>query len=121
MGGHSASLDLAIVDELGLMSERDRELVASMRAATSAKDGKFLALSICGSGPYIPEILERREHPGVKVHLFQHRKTASYRMKRHGGRRIQDWGLSRVSTTCAMRRDGLRQLLGMRRFLGLRI
>ena len=42
MGGHSASLDLAIVDELGLMSERDRELVASMRACYfSAKDGKL--------------------------------------------------------------------------------
>ena len=71
MGGHSASLDLAIVDELGLMSERDRELVASMRAATSAKNGKFIALSIWGSGPYIPEIVERRDHEGVKVHLFQ--------------------------------------------------
>ena len=71
MGGHSASLDLAIVDELGLMSERDRELVASMRAATSAKDGKFIALSIWGSGPFIPEIVKRRDHEGVKVHLFQ--------------------------------------------------
>ncbi len=71
MGGHSASLDLAIVDELGLLSERDRELVASMRAAVSAKNGKFIALSIWGSGPYIPEIMKRREAAGVVAHLFQ--------------------------------------------------
>ena len=43
--------------------------VASMRAATSAKDGKFIALSIWGSGPFIPEIVKRRDHEGVKVHL----------------------------------------------------
>ena len=40
MGGHSASLDLAIVDELGLMSERDRELVASMRACCQCEKWK---------------------------------------------------------------------------------
>ena len=71
MGGHSASLDEAIIDEIGLLGERDRGLVASMRAATSAKNGRFIALSIWGSGPYIPEIVKRRRDPGVVVHLYQ--------------------------------------------------
>ena len=38
--GASAGFDLAVVDELGLLKERDRDLIASMRSSVSARDGR---------------------------------------------------------------------------------
>ena len=70
-GAHSSSYDYAIFDEVGLIPESQREFVASLRSSTSAKNGKFLALSIWGFGPFIPEIVARRNDPGVAVHLYQ--------------------------------------------------
>ena len=69
--GAASGFDLAIVDELGLMVERDRGLVNGMRSSVSARDGKFLSLSVHGSGPFIPEILARRGDPALAVHLYQ--------------------------------------------------
>ena len=69
--GAASSYDLAIVDELGLLAEKDRPLVNSMRSSISAKRGKFLALSVWGGGPFCGEIVKRRDDPGVAVHLFQ--------------------------------------------------
>ena len=69
--GHAAGFDLAICDELGLLTERDRPLIAAMRSSTSAKAGRFLSLSIRGAGPFIPEILKRRGSPGLAVHLYE--------------------------------------------------
>ena len=68
--GAASSYDLAIVDELGLLAEKHREFVASMRSSVSAKGGRFLALTIRGSGPFVPEILERKGAPGVAVHHY---------------------------------------------------
>ena len=75
--GAAAGYDLAIIDEIGLLKERDRDLVASMRSSVSAKDGKFIALSVFGSGPYIPEILERRGDPALAIHLYAAPPTAT--------------------------------------------
>lgn len=72
-GGHSSSFDLSIIDELGLMGEADRAFINSMRSAVSAKEGKFISLSVHGSGPFIGEILERQDDPGTAVHLYQAR------------------------------------------------
>ena len=69
--GSAAGYDLAIIDEIGLLKERDRGLVASMRSAISAKNGKFIALSVHGSGPFVPEILARRGDRALAVHLYQ--------------------------------------------------
>ena len=69
--GAASSYDLAIVDELGLLGEKDRPLVNSMRSSVSAKRGKFLSLSVWGGGPFCAEIVKRRDDPGVAVHLFQ--------------------------------------------------
>ena len=70
-GGNASSFDLAIADELGLFKERDRPLVNSMRASTSAKGGKFLSISIQGDGPFVPEILQMRDEPHVAVHVHR--------------------------------------------------
>ena len=69
--GAASSYDAAIVDELGLLREKDRDLVNSMRSSVSAKAGKFLALSVFGPGPFCGEIVERRGAPGLAVHLYQ--------------------------------------------------
>ena len=68
--GHASGFDLAILDELGLFTERDRELVAGMRSATSARDGRLIALSIRGDCPMLEEMLERRDLPTTAVHLY---------------------------------------------------
>ena len=69
--GHAAGFDDAIVDELGLLAERDRALVNGMKSSTSARNGRFLALSIRGDAPFTAEMIEAADDPGVAVHLHQ--------------------------------------------------
>ena len=68
--GHASGFDWSIVDELGLMTERDRDLIAGMRTATSARNGKLIALSIRGESPMLEEMIERRDLPTCAVHLY---------------------------------------------------
>lgn len=69
--GHASGFDLTIVDELGLLQERDRQLVAGMRSSVSARGGRFMALTIHGDGPFVPEILAREDDPSVAVHHYR--------------------------------------------------
>ena len=57
--GQAAGADLSIIDELGLLAERDRPLVQSMTTATAARDGRLLCISIRGSSPFMSEAEER--------------------------------------------------------------
>ena len=75
--GAASSWDIAVIDEIGLLQEQSRALVNSMRSSVSAKRGKFLSLSIWGDGPFCGEIVERRAHEGVCVHLFQAEEGAA--------------------------------------------
>ena len=68
--GHAAGYDFAIVDEIGLLQERHRPLVNGMRSSVSTKGGRFVALSIVGSGPFVGEILERRNSKHLAVHEY---------------------------------------------------
>ncbi|MCY4666112.1 MAG: terminase large subunit, partial [Acidimicrobiaceae bacterium] len=68
--GHASGFDVVIVDELGLMTERDRELIAGMRSATSARDGRFVAISIRGESPMLEEMIARRDLAAAAVHLY---------------------------------------------------
>ena len=70
-GGHASGFDLVLCDELGLFKESERAFVASLRSSVSAKDGRFWALSIYGPGPFVPEILARRDDPDVVIHCYQ--------------------------------------------------
>ena len=54
-----------------LFQERDRALVAGMRSSTSAKDGRFIALSIQGAAPFTKELIDRADDPAVAVHLYR--------------------------------------------------
>ena len=69
--GAASGFDLAIVDELGLLKERDRALVNGMRSSVSARGGKFVALTVHGDSPFVPEILARRGDPALAIHLYQ--------------------------------------------------
>ena len=68
--GHASGFDIAIIDEIGLLQERDRAFVAGLRSSTSAKNGRFVSLSIHGDGPFVDEILERRDDPALAVHHY---------------------------------------------------
>ena len=72
--GYASGFDESVIDEIGLLSERNRELVNGMRSATSARDGRFMALSIMGDAPFTREIVERQHDPAVTVHLYQPRE-----------------------------------------------
>ena len=68
--GHASGYDVAIVDELGLLAERHRPQVAGMRSSVSARNGRFVALTIHGSGPFVDEILNRKGAPGLAIHHY---------------------------------------------------
>ena len=68
--GAASGFDLAIVDELGLLKPRDRALVNSLRSSVSARDGKFIALTVHGSGPFVGEILARAGDPALAIHHY---------------------------------------------------
>ena len=69
--GHASGFDDALVDELGLLGERDRALINGMRSSTSAKDGRFIAISIVGDSPFPREMIERQNDPATVVHVYQ--------------------------------------------------
>ena len=68
--GHASGFDWSIVDALGLMGERDRDLIAGMRSATSARNGKLIALASGAKVRVLEETIERRELPTCAVHLY---------------------------------------------------
>ena len=68
--GAASGFDLAIVDEIGLLSERDRSLVNSLRSSVSARNGRFVSLSVRGDGPFVPEILARAGDPALAIHEY---------------------------------------------------
>ena len=49
--GHASGFDECVDRRAWLLSERNRDLVNGMRSATSARDGRFMALSIMGDAP----------------------------------------------------------------------
>lgn len=63
--GHGVSADVALVDESGLMEERDRPLWDAMLTSVSARDGRMLSISIRGDSPMLSEVAERSSSPSV--------------------------------------------------------
>lgn len=64
--GHALGLDLAVLDEAGLMLERDRSLWGAMLTSTSGRDGRLVAISIRGEGPMFSELAERASDASVE-------------------------------------------------------
>ena len=69
--GHASGFDDALVDELGLLAERDRALINGLRTSISAKDGRFLAISKLGNAPFPPEMIGRQSDQATVVHVYQ--------------------------------------------------
>ena len=104
--GHAAGYDLALVDELGLLAERHRGLVAGMRSSTSARNGRFVSLTIHGSGPFVPEILDRRGERGLAVHHFA--AAPDRAVDDEQGWKEANPGLGTVKSLAYMRRESAR-------------
>ena len=68
--GQASGFDDALIDELGLLRERDRSLVNGLRASVSARNGRFIGLSIQGDSPFTHEMLERKGQPGLVIHHY---------------------------------------------------
>ena len=68
--GTDRAYSLALVDEIGLLGERDRDLVAAMRSSVSARNGKFISLGIRGDSDFTREILSRRGAEGLRIHEY---------------------------------------------------
>ena len=52
------------------MKARDRDLINGMRSSVSARDGRFIALSVMGDAPFTAEMLERRDQSTTAVHYY---------------------------------------------------
>ena len=68
--GAASGYDLVIVDELGLLQERDRALLSGLKSSLSARHGRFIGISIVGDGPFVHEYLDRADDPAVAVHAY---------------------------------------------------
>lgn len=75
--GHASGFDDAICDELGLLQERDRTLVNGLRSSVSARNGRFIAISILGDSPLTREMLDRKHLDTTCVHLYQSNEQCS--------------------------------------------
>ena len=67
--GHASGFDLVWADELGLFPARARDLVQGLRSSVSARNGRFIALSVRGDSPLLEEMLDR-DGQGVAVHHY---------------------------------------------------
>ncbi len=107
--GHAAGYDAAVIDELGLLVERQRPLVAGMRSSVSARNGRFIALTIAGPGPFVPEIIDRRGERGLALHVYRTAQDAA--VDDETGWRQSNPGLaSGIKSLAYMRRESGRVL-----------
>ena len=67
--GHAISADLAIIDEAGLLSHRDRPLWNQLLGSLAGRDGRLLAISVRARGPMFAELAEAAD-AGVAGHVW---------------------------------------------------
>ena len=63
--GHALGADIAIIDEAGLLQERDRDLWNAILSSVSGRDGRLMCISIRGDGPMFSELADRSDDPAV--------------------------------------------------------
>lgn len=69
--GHGIGSDLALIDEAGLLAERNRELWVAVASSISGRDGRLMCISIRADGPMFHELIQRAQHPTVHVTQFE--------------------------------------------------
>lgn len=75
--GHAIGADLAIVDEAGLLLERQRDLWESVHGALAARGGRLWAISIQGTSPMFAEMESRADDPTVHWQRYQASEQAA--------------------------------------------
>ena len=68
--GAASGFDVVVCDEIGLLAERNRQFISGLKSSTSARNGKFICISIHGDGPFVPEFLARAGDPAIAVHAY---------------------------------------------------
>lgn len=63
--GHAIGSDLAVIDEGGLLQERQRGLWNAIYSSISGRNGRFWSISIQGDGPMFAELEQRGGSEGV--------------------------------------------------------
>ena len=107
--GHASGFDDAIFDELGLLPERRRELVNGLRSSVSARNGRFIALSIRGDSPFTREIIERRDSAQTNLHLYESSEGCA--IDSEEGWRESNPGIGTIKSIEYMRDESKRCLL----------
>ena len=68
--GHSVGLDVALIDEAGLLGEDQRGLWQAMATSTGGRDGRMVCFSVLGDGPMYAEMRKRAERPSTVWHEY---------------------------------------------------
>ena len=68
--GHAAGYSLVLIDEIGILPPRGRDLVSGLLSSTAARDGRLIAISIYGDSPLTGEMIARRDDPACVVHEY---------------------------------------------------
>lgn len=68
--GHAVDADVAVVDEAGLLTDRDRGLFAGIRSALGARDGTIIVTGTRLGGWAVQDVERRAADPGVYVHSY---------------------------------------------------
>lgn len=76
--GHAIGVDLAVIDEAGLLPEANRALWNAVLSSTSGRNGRLLAISVRGDGPMFSDIHERRNDASVYWKEYAADEKASY-------------------------------------------
>lgn len=64
--GHGQDLDLAVVDEAGLLAQNQGELLTGFYDALSSRNGQFLLLGTRGDSPAFNDMIDR---PNARTHV----------------------------------------------------
>lgn len=65
--GHAVGCDLAIIDEAGLLEERQRALWEGVSTSRSGRDGRLVCISVLGHSPMFRTLLEQDGEPGFYI------------------------------------------------------
>ena len=68
--GHAVGVDLALVDESGLLDESKRQLWDAVYSSVSTRNGRVLYISIRGASPMFEELRERKGQAGIAWHEY---------------------------------------------------
>ena len=68
--GHAVGSDLVIIDEGGLLSEKDRDLWNACRTSISGRNGRLICISIRGDAPMLSELKNRKDKDTVVWHEY---------------------------------------------------